>query len=144
MPVRWGNFLLPHEAHSPRKALFEETLIVSRPTAAHDLRKPVDHPERLLRFAEVQLVTGCTKNLVYRLMRLGEFPAAIPLAAQARSVAWRESEIRAWVALRIEQARSPDAPSRRHLAGPGRGKRKNQAEPNARKRESERRADAAA
>jgi prophage regulatory protein len=51
--------------------------------------------DRLLRLQEVlQIVPFCQPHL-YRLMKRGEFPRQIRIGANR--VAWRESDIRAWV-----------------------------------------------
>lgn len=58
-----------------------------------------DYPERLLRLSDVLFVTGLGKTSVYAAMQTGSFPAAVRLTE--RSVAWRESEVIAWVTSRV-------------------------------------------
>lgn len=64
------------------------------PTATTD-PAPV---ERLLRRADVADLTSIKANsTLYDMIRRGEFPAPIKLG---RSSAWRESEVRQWIAAR--------------------------------------------
>ena len=67
----------------------------------------------ILRRPDVERLTQLSKATIYRLMAAGRFPAAIRLGE--RAVAWRATEIEAWIA---------DRP-RSHGDGPGhdRGKR---------------------
>lgn len=54
--------------------------------------------ERLLRGKRVygeESLTGLSKTQCYRLIQRGEFPA--PLKISTRSVAWRASEVQAWI-----------------------------------------------
>ncbi|CAE6865510.1 hypothetical protein R69658_07838 [Paraburkholderia aspalathi] len=54
--------------------------------------------ERLLRSKSVfgeSAATGLSKTQCYRLIQRGEFPA--PLKIGARAVAWRASEVQAWI-----------------------------------------------
>jgi len=51
--------------------------------------------ERLLRRPEVSALTGLPKSSLYAAFRKGEFPA--PIRLTKRTVAWRESEIRAFI-----------------------------------------------
>jgi prophage regulatory protein len=58
----------------------------------------------ILRLPEVRRRTGLSRSTIYSLMRLGDFPRAIPLSA--RSVGWLESEIEKWITGRAaERAR---------------------------------------
>ncbi len=54
---------------------------------------------RLLRLPQVIERTGLARSSIYDLIRLGRFPAAVPLTATAR--AWRSDEIENWIAERI-------------------------------------------
>jgi prophage regulatory protein len=56
---------------------------------------------RILRLAEVEIVTGRTRTDIYDAMRAGRFPLPVPLGG--RSVGWLESEITAWLELRIAE-----------------------------------------
>lgn len=49
--------------------------------------------------SDVLFVTGLGKTSVYAAMQTGSFPAAVRLTE--RSVAWRESEVIAWVTSRV-------------------------------------------
>lgn len=52
-------------------------------------------PTRLLRRPEVQALTGLSATTLYDHLARGTFPAAVKLSA--RTVAWRESEVLAWI-----------------------------------------------
>ncbi|WP_298192056.1 AlpA family phage regulatory protein [Metallibacterium sp.] len=56
-------------------------------------------PPRLLRLPEVIRTTGLARSSIYDLIRLGRFPAPVPLTATAR--AWRSDEVDNWIAQRI-------------------------------------------
>ncbi len=51
--------------------------------------------ERLLRLPEVKSRTGYGRASIYRKVRLGEFPC--PYSLGGRAVAWKASEIDAWI-----------------------------------------------
>jgi prophage regulatory protein len=57
-------------------------------------------PERLLTIAQVCDRVSFSRMSVYRLMRRGQFPSCIRISPHR--VAWRETEISAWIADRIE------------------------------------------
>ncbi len=59
--------------------------------------------ERLLKLPEVIQVTGMSKSAIARKEKAGEFPKRIKLGA--RSMAWSETEINAWVQAKIKTAR---------------------------------------
>lgn len=61
---------------------------------------PPDHkrPVRLIRKPELLGMVGLGNTSLYDLIKRGEFPA--PLRLSARSVAWREDEVQAWIAAR--------------------------------------------
>ena len=54
--------------------------------------------ERLLRLPEVLAMTGLKRATLYRLMKIGQFPP--PVRLTVRTVAWRESDVLAWIASR--------------------------------------------
>ncbi|WP_339410225.1 helix-turn-helix transcriptional regulator [Pseudomonas sp. EA_35y_Pfl2_R5] len=56
----------------------------------------------LLRLPTVCALVGLSKSQIYRLIRAGEFPAAIPLGAN--SVAWPAERVNAWVSEKINAA----------------------------------------
>ena len=58
--------------------------------------------ELLHRLQKVRETCGLSRTELYRQIRTGNFPR--PVAIGTRAVAWRESEIQAWIA-----ARSPKA-----------------------------------
>jgi prophage regulatory protein len=59
-------------------------------------------PERLLRLPEVESLTGLKKSSIYAGMKAipPTFPDCIRLST--RAVAWRESDIAAWQAQRLQ------------------------------------------
>ncbi|RME59835.1 MAG: AlpA family transcriptional regulator [Caldilineae bacterium] len=65
--------------------------------------------DRLLRLKSVLDLTGLSRSRVYELIAAGAFPA--PVKIGARAVAWRASEIAAWIDSR--------PPARRASGDPG-------------------------
>lgn len=57
----------------------------------------------LLRLPTVCSVVGLSKSQIYRLIKSGQFPAAIQLGTN--SVAWPAEHINAWVAEKISASR---------------------------------------
>lgn len=57
--------------------------------------------DRFLRIPEVCRLTGYSRASLYRLERKGDLPARIKLAANG-ATAWRLSDIRRWMASRME------------------------------------------
>jgi prophage regulatory protein len=51
----------------------------------------------LLRLPAVIKLTGYSRSTIYALQSQGKFPASVKLAGGG-AVAWRSSEIRAWIA----------------------------------------------
>ncbi len=49
------------------------------------------HAVRLLRLAQVEIITGLKKSAIYEKIKTGRFPVAVRLGS--RSVAWRSDEI---------------------------------------------------
>lgn len=60
--------------------------------------------ERLIRLPEVKYLTGLGRSQLYALAARGEFPA--PLKLSRRCSAWREAQVREWIAQRIAQAQA--------------------------------------
>ena len=58
--------------------------------------------DRFVREAEVLNLTGLSRTTRWRMEQNGKFPRRRQLSVNA--VAWRESEIRAWMASRAEVA----------------------------------------
>lgn len=69
----------------------------STPLPAIPLPSPVQ--ERFMRLPEVIRVSGLSRATIYELMSKGAFPKKVPLGG--RNVAWPESEINAWVKVRM-------------------------------------------
>lgn len=82
-------------------------------------RHDTDQPERFLRRPQVEALCGLGHSRIYLMIRAGNFPKPLPLGPN--SVAWRESEIRAWQAARIAERDRPGPmrrgrrPARRHV-----------------------------
>lgn len=58
----------------------------------------------LLRLPSVCTLVGLSKSQIYRLIKAGEFPAAIQLGAN--SVAWPAERVNAWIAEKINAAQA--------------------------------------
>jgi prophage regulatory protein len=56
--------------------------------------------DRLVRLAEILARTGLSRSSLYRLESLGLFPRRLKLGQ--RSVAWRETQLQAWIESRTE------------------------------------------
>jgi prophage regulatory protein len=65
-----------------------------------DTTKPV-----LLRRNDVEARTGLARATIYNMVRLGKFPAPIPLTESGRAVGWLESDVDAYLQNRIDAAR---------------------------------------
>lgn len=61
----------------------------------------------LLKLDAVKGATGLSRSALYRKVAAGEFPAPVRLGAHA--VAWRTSEVAAWIASRVTTVRSAKA-----------------------------------
>lgn len=57
--------------------------------------------ERLLRRPVVEARTGLSRSTLYDWMKRGDFPQPVKLGA--RIVAWRESDVTAWLETREER-----------------------------------------
>ena len=65
-------------------------------------------PERFMRLAEVMNVTGLSRSHIYRLMKRKAFPSTVALGPS--TVAWRQTQIDAWIRGKIESnVRDPAA-----------------------------------
>ena len=58
--------------------------------------------ERLLRLPAVEADTGLKKSAIYAGVSAGTFPR--PVRLSRRFVAWRESDVQAWIKARCEEA----------------------------------------
>ena len=63
-----------------------------------------DPNERALRLRQVSQLTGLGRSMIYQMQAEGRFPQHIKLGE--RAVGWLESEVRDWLASRIETSRS--------------------------------------
>jgi prophage regulatory protein len=63
-----------------------------------------DPNERALRLRQVSQLTGLGRSMIYQMQAEGRFPQRIKLGE--RAVGWLESEVRDWLASRIETSRS--------------------------------------
>jgi prophage regulatory protein len=61
-------------------------------------KQPVAEPERLSRLDTVLMLTGLSRATLWRMEREGRFPKRQKIGK--RAVAWRETEVRAWIAKR--------------------------------------------
>lgn len=55
----------------------------------------------LERLPSVRARTGLSRSEIYRRIAAGDFPAPVKLGEVARSSAWVEHEVSAWIAARI-------------------------------------------
>lgn len=60
-------------------------------------------PPALLRLPSVCTLVGLSKSQIYRLIRAGDFPAAIQLGTN--SVAWPAECVHAWISDKINASR---------------------------------------
>ena|ERR1041384_682867 len=72
---------------------------------------PIETPERLLRRPEVRARVGNpSAETLWRWIRAGEFPFPVKLNPAGTILAWRETEINAWIEARERgEGRSPAA-----------------------------------
>ncbi|MGC1387871.1 MAG: AlpA family transcriptional regulator [Steroidobacteraceae bacterium] len=66
-------------------------------------RRLRDPNERALRLRQVCQFTGLGRSMIYQMQAEGRFPRRIKLGE--RAVGWLESEVRDWLATRIETSR---------------------------------------
>ena len=59
-------------------------------------------PDRLIRLAEVEILTGLKKSSLYSLTRAGKF--VTPIRLSARCTAWSHAAVQAWIQARITEA----------------------------------------
>ena len=60
--------------------------------------------DKLLRIEQVKLAVGLKTTAIYRLIRVGGFPPSVRIGE--RAVAWRESDVSAWIDSRTSSAAS--------------------------------------
>lgn len=73
--------------------------------------------ERLLRIDDVCFMTGLGRSTIYAKVKAGDFPSAVQL--HGASVAWRETQVDAWIAARPAVGATPPVPAAQP-AKPGR------------------------
>ena len=62
-----------------------------------------DPNQRALRLKQVCQLTGLGRSMIYQMQAEGRFPQRVKLGE--RAVGWLESEVRDWLATRIEASR---------------------------------------
>ena len=62
-----------------------------------------DPNERALRLRQVSQLTGLGRSMIYQMQAEGRFPQRIKLGE--RAVGWLESEVRDWLATRVDASR---------------------------------------
>lgn len=67
----------------------------------------VNRDDRVLRIRQAMAVTGLGRTCLYSLVKEGRFPAPIKLTHY--SVGWLDSEVRAWLADRVDASRKAAA-----------------------------------
>jgi prophage regulatory protein len=55
--------------------------------------------QKILRLPAVRSLTGLSRSTVYQKISNGDFPKAISLGA--RAVSWLESDVEAWIGLKV-------------------------------------------
>ncbi len=66
------------------------------------MRTAIQKGGRLIRRPDVTRATGLGRSTIYRLVRLGRFPA--PIKVSERASAWVEHDVQAWIRERIATA----------------------------------------
>jgi len=87
-----GGFAVSGNEHAASHSLGNQL------TKEHSMQKEPAHSkrtDRLLRFPDVKAMCGLSRSWIYEAMEKGEFPRCIRLSI--RAVAWKESEIQAWL-----------------------------------------------
>lgn len=69
----------------------------------------MEHLNRFIRLAELPQYVGLRRTKISELIKAGEFPKPIPLTDHGRAVAWLESDIVAWQALRLAKRETSNA-----------------------------------
>lgn len=93
-----ASTLVPQHSHQPNSAMDNLTISTS------------EHPGTvapLLKRPEVERMTSLSRTTLYRLIQQDQFPKPVQLTA--RAVAWRSSDVAAWIASRVAGVRSAKA-----------------------------------
>lgn len=64
-----------------------------------ETKRPASNIDRLLRYREVEEVTGFRRSTIYFWMSKGLFPKPLKIG---RAIAWRERDIQQWMDERAE------------------------------------------
>jgi prophage regulatory protein len=105
-----NNIHLP-QTYKPALALrqqeadFARLLVLASPASDTQCTIPTIN---ILRLPDVMRRVGLKHAAIYQMIAQGNYPKQIPLGA--RAVGWLESEIDAWLAWRIQQARGLTPP----------------------------------
>lgn len=70
-------------------------------TTHHATPPQQDRPTRLIRLPEVKGRVGLSRSSIYLRISEGTFPAPVRLGEKAKSVAWDERAIDAWIEERL-------------------------------------------
>lgn len=71
--------------------------------------EPLPSPDRLVKLSAVMAMTGVGRSSIFNAVKAGTFPAPVKLGV--RSVAWRMSELQAWIAARPSARPAPPPPT---------------------------------
>lgn len=80
-------------------------MLPRRPVVAVKRARNVEE-ETLWRLPQVEAATGYRRSNIYRLVRIGEFPA--PVKIGMRASAWVASSVRSWISEKIELGRKAE------------------------------------
>jgi prophage regulatory protein len=81
---------------SPRHNAVLPTMPMAMPAPATSTVAPLNIADRLLRLPEVARTIGVSRATIYRYVDSGRLPR--PVKVSTRCIAWRASEITAWMA----------------------------------------------
>ena len=78
-------------------------LVTNTPPQAPATPAPTEaKPDRLIRLAEVETLTGLKKSSLYGLTRAGKFVK--PIRLSSRCTAWSLNSVQAWIQARVNEA----------------------------------------
>jgi prophage regulatory protein len=79
-------------------------------------RKAIQKPQQrvIIRHPEVERRTGYSRCQIWRLEKVGKFPARVRLSDAGKAIGWFEDEVDNWIHTRIrQQGTQPPLPTRR-------------------------------